>query len=80
MPWTWAGSSPVWPSWPRGATTWRRSSSTRYRAGAPLAPGRTAAWLALDLAVGAVRSWYRARPDRAAMLLGLLDDALDPTR
>ena len=49
----------------------------RYRAGAPLAADRTALWVWLDLATGAIRSWYRARPERAALLFDLLDDALD---
>ena len=34
----------------------------RYRAGAPLPADRTALWVCLDLATGAVRSWYRATP------------------
>ena len=49
----------------------------RYRAGAPLAADRTALWVWLDLATGAIRSWYRARPERATLLFDLLDDALD---
>ena len=49
----------------------------RYRAGAPLPAPRTALWVCLDLATGAIRSWYRASPARAALLLDLLDDALD---
>jgi hypothetical protein len=52
----------------------------RYRSGAPLSRRRTTRWVVLDLVVGAVRHWYRARPNRAALLLGLLDDALDDVR
>jgi hypothetical protein len=49
----------------------------RYRAGAPVPAHRTALWVCLDLATGAIRSWYRARPARATLLLDLLDGALD---
>lgn len=47
-----------------------------YREQARLAGARVQAWRCLDLAGGVVRSWARAQPARAAMLIDLLDASL----
>lgn len=48
----------------------------RYRTRAALPADRTALWVLLALATGVVRSWSRARTDRARLLLDRLDDAI----
>jgi len=47
-----------------------------YRERAPLSVARVESWQCLDLAGGVVRSWARARPARAEVLLDLLDATL----
>ena len=79
-PSTWAVSSRGSPSWSPTAPAAPSSptpSSTATGPGPRFLLRRTALWVCLDLATGAIRSWYRARPARAALLLDLLDDALD---
>ena len=48
-----------------------------YRTAGPLALDRVGRWLVLDLALAAVRSWYRGGFERAAVLLDLATEALD---
>lgn len=48
-----------------------------YRAGTPLDLDRVARWVVLDLALGAVRSWYRGGFERATDLLDQAAEVLD---
>ncbi len=48
----------------------------RYREHAPLSAARATTWQCLDLIGSVVRSWARAQPARAEMLLDLLEVAL----